>query len=92
MAGGALLSHQMSGALKDGENGEVAEFQWKKVVDDMRKEGKINNCIAVCDDSGSMSGTPMEVCVSLGLLLSELAEEPWKGKVITFSETQTAVD
>ncbi|CAN8247804.1 unnamed protein product [Cochlearia groenlandica] len=33
-----------------------------------------------------MTGTPMEVCVALGLLVSELNEEPWKGKVITFSK------
>ncbi|CAN1294562.1 Uncharacterized protein L728 [Linum perenne] len=52
----------------------------------MSKKGKLSNCIAVCDVSGSMSGIPMEVCVALGLLVSELSEEPWKGKVITFSE------
>ncbi|CAI0457895.1 unnamed protein product [Linum tenue] len=52
----------------------------------MSKKGKLSNCLAVCDVSGSMSGTPMEVCVALGLLVSELSEEPWKGKVITFSE------
>ncbi|KAL6177892.1 hypothetical protein ACLB2K_049413 [Fragaria x ananassa] len=28
-----------------------------------------------------MNGTPMEVCVALGLLVSELIEDPWKGKV-----------
>ncbi|CAI0457901.1 unnamed protein product [Linum tenue] len=28
----------------------------------------------------------MEVCVALGLLISELSEEPWKGKVITFHQ------
>ncbi|CAL5392394.1 unnamed protein product [Camellia sinensis] len=33
-----------------------------------------------------MSGIPMEVSVALGLLISELSEEPWKGKLITFSE------
>jgi hypothetical protein len=36
--------------------------------------------------SRSMHGTPMEVSVALGLLVSELGEKPWKGKVITFSE------
>uniref|UniRef100_A0A2P2QX77 Uncharacterized protein LOC8258359 isoform X3 n=1 Tax=Rhizophora mucronata TaxID=61149 RepID=A0A2P2QX77_RHIMU len=49
-------------------------------------KGKLTNCIAVCDVSGSMEGIPMEVSVALGLLVSELSEEPWKGKVITFSE------
>ncbi|KAG2612965.1 hypothetical protein PVAP13_4KG326920 [Panicum virgatum] len=37
--------------------------------------------------SGSMSGTPMEVCVALGLLISELSEKPWAGRVITFSHS-----
>ncbi|KAI4981850.1 hypothetical protein ZWY2020_022342 [Hordeum vulgare] len=32
-----------------------------------------------------MSGLPMDVCVSLGLLLSELCDEPWRHRAITFS-------
>jgi hypothetical protein len=27
----------------------------------------------------------MEVCYTLGLLISELSEKPWKGRVITLS-------
>ncbi|KAI6692244.1 hypothetical protein NL676_019954 [Syzygium grande] len=56
------------------------------MVEDLSKAGKLENCIAVCDVSESMSGMPMEVSVALGLLVSELSREPWKGKVITFSE------
>lgn len=33
----------------------------------------------------SLKGMPMKVSVSLGLLISELSEDSWKGKVITFS-------
>ncbi|KAK9927671.1 hypothetical protein M0R45_024843 [Rubus argutus] len=33
-----------------------------------------------------MKGLPMDVSMALGLLVSELSEKPWKGKVITFSE------
>ncbi|GJR84181.1 putative von Willebrand factor A-like domain superfamily protein [Tanacetum coccineum] len=40
-----------------------------------------------CGSYGSMYGTPMEVCVALGLLVSELSEEPWKDHVITFSQS-----
>ncbi|XP_071694042.1 uncharacterized protein [Rutidosis leptorrhynchoides] len=87
IAAGALLPHQIIKSLEDGDGGEVAELQWKRMVDDMLKKGKLNNCIAICDVSGSMRGLPMEVCVALGLLVSELSEEPWKGKVITFSES-----
>ncbi|PNY07457.1 hypothetical protein L195_g003953 [Trifolium pratense] len=85
IAAGALLPHEIIGSLGDGDGGEVAELQWKRIVDDLLKKGKMSNCLAVCDVSGSMSGIPMEVSVALGLLVSELNDEPWKGKVITFS-------
>ncbi|XP_004310235.1 PREDICTED: uncharacterized protein LOC101311350 [Fragaria vesca subsp. vesca] len=89
IAAGALLPHEIIGSLNDGEDdkGEVAELQWKRMVDDMLTLGKMKNCLAVCDVSGSMSGTPMEVSVALGLLVSELSEDPWKGLVVTFSES-----
>jgi hypothetical protein len=86
IAAGALLPHKIIGSLVDGDGGKVAELQWKRMVDDLLKKGKMRNCLAVCDVSGSMNGIPMEVSVALGLLVSELSDEPWKGKVITFSE------
>lgn len=86
IAAGALLPHDIISSLEDEDGGEVAELQWQRMVDDVSKKGKLKNCIAVCDVSGSMSGIPMEVSIALGILVSELSEEPWKGKVITFSE------
>ncbi|KAM1377850.1 hypothetical protein FF1_039304 [Malus domestica] len=85
IAAGALLPHEIIESLNHGDGGQVAELQWKRMVDDLLKQGKMKNCLAVCDVSGSMNGTPMEVSVALGLLVSELIDEPWKGKVITFS-------
>ncbi|KAK9049018.1 hypothetical protein SSX86_032015 [Deinandra increscens subsp. villosa] len=85
MAAGALLPHEIISCLEDGDGGEVAELQWKRMVEDMLTKGKLNNCLAICDVSGSMSGVPMEVCVALGVLVSELSEPPWKGKVVSFS-------
>uniref|UniRef100_A0A7C9DN94 Uncharacterized protein n=1 Tax=Opuntia streptacantha TaxID=393608 RepID=A0A7C9DN94_OPUST len=85
IAAGALLPHEIIASLNEGVS-EVAELQWKRMVEDLQKQGKLRDCVAVCDVSGSMAGTPMEVCVALGLLISELTEEPWKGRVITFSE------
>ncbi|CAA3021155.1 Hypothetical predicted protein [Olea europaea subsp. europaea] len=85
IAAGALLPHEIIEQLDDEESDEVAELQWKRMVDDLLKKGKLRDCLAICDVSGSMSGTPMEVSVALGVLVSELSEEPWKGKVITFS-------
>ncbi|KAK3001797.1 hypothetical protein RJ639_021329 [Escallonia herrerae] len=34
----------------------------------------------------SRASAPLEVSVAVGLLISELSEEPWKGKLITFGE------
>ncbi|OMO60455.1 Thioredoxin-like protein [Corchorus capsularis] len=86
IAAGALLPHEIIESLNDSDGGEVAELQWQRMVNDLLQKGKLRNCMAVCDVSGSMSGTPMEVSVALGVLVSELSEEPWKGKLITFSE------
>ncbi|XP_019191429.1 PREDICTED: uncharacterized protein LOC109185905 isoform X3 [Ipomoea nil] len=90
IAAGALLPHEIIKSLEraapeEAEVAEVAELQWKRMVEDLGKKGKLSNCIAICDVSGSMSGIPMEVCVALGILVSELSEEPWKGRLITFS-------
>ncbi|XP_020182889.1 uncharacterized protein [Aegilops tauschii subsp. strangulata] len=87
IAAGALLPHQIIESLgEDGDDGGVADLQWQRMVDDMRALGKLNSCVAVCDVSGSMSGLPMDVCIALGLLVSELTDDPWRGRVITFSE------
>lgn len=85
IAAGALLPHQIIASLHDDDEGGVAELQWERMVQDMAKKGKLRNCLAISDVSGSMSGIPMEVSVALGILVSELSEEPWKGKLITFS-------
>ncbi|KAL5697555.1 hypothetical protein ACHQM5_028684 [Ranunculus cassubicifolius] len=102
IAAGALLPHEIIKQVNDGQRdgGQVADLQWKRMVEDLLAKGKLKNCIGVCDVSGSMAadvsdmhhlsknvaGTPMEVCVALGLLLSELSEHPWNGKVIVFHE------
>lgn len=49
-------------------------------------EGTVNSMIPVCDTSGSMWGLPIEICVSLGLYISERNEGPFKDAFITFSD------
>ncbi|XP_071713576.1 uncharacterized protein [Rutidosis leptorrhynchoides] len=83
--GAALLPHEIISCLEDGGD-DRAELHWKRMVDDMAKKGKLNNCLAICDVSDTMFGEPMNVCMALGLLVSELSKEPWKGIVITFSK------
>uniref|UniRef100_A0A0D9XFA0 VWFA domain-containing protein n=1 Tax=Leersia perrieri TaxID=77586 RepID=A0A0D9XFA0_9ORYZ len=87
IAAGALLPHEISASAMAGVHEDnVSELQWRRMVDDLRAKGSLRNCIAVCDVSGSMTGTPMDVCVALGVLVSELSDKPWSGRVITFSE------
>ncbi|GAU91094.1 hypothetical protein RvY_03415 [Ramazzottius varieornatus] len=62
------------------------EGQWKALVGELAKSGNFKKCQAVCDVSGSMEGVPMQVAVALGLLVSELTEEPFRGQLITFHQ------
>ncbi|KAF8018366.1 hypothetical protein BT93_H3297 [Corymbia citriodora subsp. variegata] len=84
---GALLPHEIvaSASVLYPNIKEVVKLQWKRMVEDLSKAGKLENCIAVCNVSGSMRRTLMEVSVALRLLVSELSREKWEGKVITFS-------
>ncbi|XP_059633562.1 uncharacterized protein LOC132276237 isoform X2 [Cornus florida] len=91
---GALLPHQIiASARRGGDGAKVAELQWQRIVEDLSAKGKLKNCLAICDVSGSMEyrfdgsmkSSPLDVSVALGLLVSDLSEEPWKGKLITFS-------
>ncbi|KAL7209963.1 hypothetical protein ACSBR1_031518 [Camellia fascicularis] len=56
------------------------------MVEGLSKKEGFKKGIAVCDVSGSMEGQLMKVRVALGLLVSELSEYPWKGKIITFNK------
>ncbi|KAM1789112.1 hypothetical protein ACFX11_039305 [Malus domestica] len=83
---GAMLPDEIISNVHDHNYGQLAEHQWKAMVEEIfLKEGKWKSCLAVCDVSGRMCGNPMNVSLGLGLLVSELGEEPWKGKVFTFS-------
>ena len=86
IAADALLPHEIISSLFTTDGRELAELQWKRIVKDLSKLGTMKNCLAVCDLSYSMNGNPVKVSIALGILVSELCKEPWKGKVITFSE------
>lgn len=46
----------------------VIEEQWKAIKKRVDESGAFKDSLIVCDVSGSMAGTPMEVAVALGLL------------------------
>ncbi|KAF8687204.1 hypothetical protein HU200_042872 [Digitaria exilis] len=82
IAAGALLPHQIIASIDDEG---LADLQWERMISDLKELGKLSNCMAICDVSGSMHGEPMDVSVALGLLISELSDEPWRHRLITFS-------
>ena len=73
----------------------VIEAQWKTLIESLREAGTLDNCLAVCDVSGSMGGihekydknhvSPIFASVSLSLVLASLATPPFDGGFITFS-------
>ncbi|KAM1035635.1 hypothetical protein ACFX13_039524 [Malus domestica] len=87
---GCLSMGTNFGYLNHWNFGQVVELQWKAMVEDIKHQGELNgkkilnNCLAlpVCDVDYMYSvGNPeMEVLVGLTLSMSELNEEPWKGK------------
>ncbi|KAH0971706.1 hypothetical protein GBA52_023862 [Prunus armeniaca] len=48
------------------------------MVEHIRKQGKFKNFLAVHDNYGNAA-------VALAVMISELSEEPWKGKLMNFS-------
>jgi hypothetical protein len=58
------------------------EFKKNLEADKLLKEDL--NMIILADVSGSMTGTPMEACISLSLLLTDILDGVWKNKILTF--------
>ena len=46
----------------------VIEEQWKVIAEKVHSLGVFDNSLVVCDVSGSMHGTPIEVAIALGIL------------------------
>ncbi|KAF8652656.1 hypothetical protein AX16_004262 [Volvariella volvacea WC 439] len=75
----------------------VVESQWGTLIERLKESGSLDNCIAICDVSGSMgcfggvfdkkNVPPIYPSVALSLVLASLAKEPWNGGFITFSES-----
>lgn len=61
---------------------QLAQAMWDNLPNYIGEE---ENSIAVVDTSGSMTGIPMNVAISLGIYLAERAKGPYKDHFITFS-------
>lgn len=66
------------------DRSEAWKAMWYALPDYM--EGSTERILPICDTSGSMTGTPMEVSVGLGMYISERTQGPFKDMFMTFSE------
>jgi hypothetical protein len=80
----AVLSQEIVAATLKGEPEESAKLQWRHMVSTLATEGRLTNCIAMCALSSLAEKPSTTTAIALGLLVSELSQEPWKGRVITF--------
>lgn len=82
---GVLFPHQLYQAIDRGDTATAVEAQWNALPDYMADSTE--RIIPVCDVSGSMTGLPMDVSVSLGIYISERNKGIFKDAFLTFSES-----
>lgn len=72
----------------------IINAQWEKIREDIVKQVNermgdsaidLTKCVCMCDVSGSMSGTPMDVSIALGVLCSEITHSTFRDAILTFS-------
>lgn len=80
-----IFPHDIYKSYKAGGDEASINAQWNCLPDYL--ENSEERILPVCDVSGSMSGTPMDISVSLGLYFSERNKSVFKDAFITFSET-----
>ena len=97
---GALQPHEiLKRAVGNGTDSEkeLAQGQWCALLERAREAAQLEDCIAVCDVSGSMScpAAPgvscMDVAISLSLVVAHLASGDLARQVITFHESPELV-
>ncbi|KAI3961762.1 hypothetical protein MKW92_034850 [Papaver armeniacum] len=85
IAVGTLLPHQILASSRYDQN--VAEIQWRRMVQDLLKISKLKDSLAIW--GGPASGRAKNVSMALSLLVSEMGQGPWKGKLMTFRRVAT---
>jgi hypothetical protein len=79
-----LHNHYLSKEAED-----VIQAQWDAIRNETVKGNGLGKVVPMCDFSGSMNGTPIEVSFALGILISEIADPAFKDHILTFdSEPQ----
>lgn len=71
------------------EERSVLEAQWSAI---RAASAGLKRCVVLSDVSGSMNGTPMDISIALGILISEVNCAAFKDHVMTFESTPSWVD
>lgn len=79
----ALHPHEIVSQYFTSTGDRTLEAQWKALPNYLTDS--VESFLPVCDTSGSMSGLPIQVCIALGIYLSEKNTGPFKDAFITFS-------
>lgn len=80
----AIFPYDIYRAIKRGDNEQAIIAQWNALPNYL--EGINEKILPICDVSSSMSGTPMDMSVSLGIYFSERNNSIFKDGFITFSD------
>lgn len=79
----AIFPHDVYRSYKNGGDQASINAQWKCLPDYL--ENSEERILPVCDVSGSMTGLPLDISVSLGIYFSERNKSIFKDSFITFS-------
>jgi hypothetical protein len=66
---------------------DTRQAQWDAIRAETLKAGGLGKIVPMCDFSGSMDGTPKEVSLALGILISEVASPAFRDHILTFDST-----
>jgi len=78
-----LVQKLQSHCVSDDEC-QIAQGQWNSIRDAALAQGGLGRVVPMCDFSGSMGGTPMDVSLALGILVSEVAHPSFRNHILTF--------
>lgn len=86
-----IQPHQLVGVAMNNHD-DMVEQQWEDLISKLRGISTLEKCMSVVDVSGSMSGQPVEVAISLGLVIATLAKGRFNNKMITFSSDPKVIN
>ena len=85
------IAHQIFTSQKPSDTDRAMWDKYWQNLEDFYK-GNFENGIAIVDTSGSMSGQPLEVAVSLGAYIAEKGHGPFANHFITFSSRPELIE